>query len=251
MQRSVAATDGIFAILDTPSAIQDSPRRANFATSATVESIFRTSPSAMPGLPSMLLTDLTLQIEPGKSYALVGASGAGKSTILSLILRLYDPTSGAVRIDGNDLRGLTQQSLREQIGLVTQDTFLFHDTIYNNILFGRLDATREEVYARGADGLCARVHPGAAAKIRHPRRRQGNAAFRRTTTTIRHRARGFEKCAYSSSRRSHLRARFRIGKTNSNGVANARRRQDRGRDRPSALHHFVLRPNHRHGSAAA
>jgi subfamily B ATP-binding cassette protein MsbA len=77
----------------------------------------------------------------------VGASGAGKSTILSLILRLYDPTSGVVRIDGQDLRRLTQQSLREQIGLVTQDTFLFHDTIYNNILFGRLDATREEVYA--------------------------------------------------------------------------------------------------------
>src|SRR5207253_9637273 len=81
------------------------------------------------------------------SYALVGASGAGKSTILSLILRLYDPTSGVVRIDGNDLRRLTQQSLREQIGLVTQDTFLFHYTIYNNILFGRLHATREEVHA--------------------------------------------------------------------------------------------------------
>ena len=93
------------------------------------------------------MTDLNLRIEPGKTYALVGASGAGKSTILSLILRLYDPTSGNVRVDGHDLRTLTQKSLREQIGLVTQETFLFHDTIFNNIQFGRLDATPEEVYA--------------------------------------------------------------------------------------------------------
>ncbi len=82
-----------------------------------------------------------------KSYALVGASGAGKSTILSLILRLYDPTTGAVRVDGHDLRTLTQKSLREQIGLVTQETFLFHDTIFKNIQFGRLEATADEVYA--------------------------------------------------------------------------------------------------------
>jgi subfamily B ATP-binding cassette protein MsbA len=90
--------------------------------------------------------DINLQIEPGKTYALVGASGAGKSTILSLILRLYDPTSGAVKIDGHNLRTLTQKSLREQIGLVTQETFLFHDTIFKNIQFGRPNATSEEVY---------------------------------------------------------------------------------------------------------
>src|SRR5439155_2655480 len=83
----------------------------------------------------------------GKTYALVGASGAGKSTILSLILRLYDPTSGAVKIDGRDLRSITQKSLRQQIGPVTQDTFLFHDTIFKNIQFGRLDATAEEIFA--------------------------------------------------------------------------------------------------------
>ena len=78
---------------------------------------------------------------------MVGASGAGKSTILSLILRLYDPTTGVVRIDGHDLRSLTQRSLRKHIGLVSQDTFLFHDTILKNIQFGRLDATKEEIQA--------------------------------------------------------------------------------------------------------
>jgi subfamily B ATP-binding cassette protein MsbA len=78
---------------------------------------------------------------------LVGPSGAGKSTILSLILRLYDPTTGTVKIDNQDLRTVTQKSLRQQIGLVTQETFLFHDTIFKNIQFGRLDATPEEIYA--------------------------------------------------------------------------------------------------------
>jgi subfamily B ATP-binding cassette protein MsbA len=145
MQRSVAATVGIFGILDTPSAIQDHPDAQNLDSSeGRID--FQNVSFRYTGTSTDAVKDLNLQIEPGKSYALVGASGAGKSTILSLILRLYDPTSGAVRIDGRDLRKITQQSLRQQIGLVTQDTFLFHDTIYNNILFGRLDATRDEVY---------------------------------------------------------------------------------------------------------
>ena len=146
LQRSVAATVGIFGILDTPSAIQDSPD-AQSLDSCDGRIDFQNVTFRYTGTSTDAVKNLNLQIERGKSYALVGASGAGKSTILSLILRLYDPTSGVVRIDGQDLRRLTQQSLREQIGLVTQDTFLFHDTIYNNILFGRLDATREEVYA--------------------------------------------------------------------------------------------------------
>ena len=146
LQRSVAATGGIFGILDTPSAIQDSPD-AQSLDSCDGRIDFQNVTFRYTGTSTDAVKNLNLQIERGKSYALVGASSAGKSTILSLILRLYDPTSGVVRIDGQDLRRLTQQSLREQIGLVTQDTFLFHDTIYNNILFGRLDATREEVYA--------------------------------------------------------------------------------------------------------
>lgn len=145
MQRSIAAMEGIFAVLDTPVTIQDAPD-AKTLQSSEGRIDFDNVTFRYAGTSIDALSRVTLRIEPGKSYALVGASGAGKSTILSLILRLYDPTSGAVRIDGNDLRGLTQQSLRAQIGLVTQETFLFHDTIYNNILFGRLDATRDDVY---------------------------------------------------------------------------------------------------------
>jgi subfamily B ATP-binding cassette protein MsbA len=91
------------------------------------------------------ITGLNLTIQPGQKVALVGASGAGKSTILSLLLRFYDPQQGRVLIDGHDLRELTLHSLREQIGIVTQESFLFHDTIYENIRFGRLDATKAEI----------------------------------------------------------------------------------------------------------
>jgi subfamily B ATP-binding cassette protein MsbA len=77
----------------------------------------------------------------------VGASGAGKTTMLSLILRFYDPQTGVIELDGRDLRTITQRSLREHIGIVTQETFLFHDTIYENIRYGRLDATEAEIHA--------------------------------------------------------------------------------------------------------
>ncbi|MGI9115009.1 MAG: ABC transporter ATP-binding protein [Chthoniobacterales bacterium] len=146
MQRSIAATVEIFSILDAKPDVQDAPA-ARTLTFSLGQLDFEAVTFRYPETSVDAVKNLTLRIEAGKSYALVGASGAGKSTILSLILRLYDATSGSVRIDGHDLRTVTQQSLREQIGLVTQDTFLFHDTIYNNILFGRLDATREEVYA--------------------------------------------------------------------------------------------------------
>src|SRR6266496_2828275 len=144
MQRSIAATTSIFALLDSKPTIQDPPD-AVVLRSSQGRIDFEDVTFRYANTVTNATSNLTLHIEPGKTHALVGASGAGKSTILSLILRLYDPTSGAVKIDGRDLRSVTQKSLREQIGLVTQETFLFHDTIFNNIQFGRLDATPEEL----------------------------------------------------------------------------------------------------------
>src|SRR4029450_2096402 len=146
MQRSIAATTSIFALLDSKPTVQDAPDAAVLRSSQgriDFEDVtFRYANTVTDAI-----SNLTLHLEPGKTHALVGASGAGKSTILSLILRLYDPTSGIVKIDGHDLRSVTQKSLREQMGRVTQETFLFHDTIFNNIQFGRLGATPEEIYA--------------------------------------------------------------------------------------------------------
>ncbi len=145
MQQSIAATTAIFALLDSEPTVQDSPN-AVVLRSSQGRIDFENVTFRYTNTVTDAISNLTLRIEPGKTHALVGASGAGKSTILSLILRLYDPTAGAVKIDGRDLRSVTQKSLREQIGLVTQETFLFHDTIFNNIQFGRLDATPEEIY---------------------------------------------------------------------------------------------------------
>lgn len=93
------------------------------------------------------LHNIHLDVQPGQSIALVGHTGSGKSTIINLLCRFYDPTQGSVRIDGTDIRDVTLQSLRSQIGIVLQDTFIFSGTIRDNIRFGRLDATDEEVEA--------------------------------------------------------------------------------------------------------
>lgn len=92
-----------------------------------------------------VLSHINLNVPAGAYMALVGSSGAGKSTLCSLIPRFYDVTEGAVKIDGKDIRGLTLKSLRDHIGIVQQDVYLFVGTVYDNILYGRPDATREEV----------------------------------------------------------------------------------------------------------
>src|SRR5437868_11973508 len=123
MQQSITATTAIFALLDTEPTVQDAPNA--FALGSSQGRIdFEDVTFRYANTVTNAISDLTLHIEPGKTHALVGASGAGKSTILSLILRLYDPTSGAVKIDGRDLRSVTQKSLREQMGLDRKSTRL-------------------------------------------------------------------------------------------------------------------------------
>ncbi len=143
MQKCMASATNIFDLLSLKSSIQDQPD-AVVLEKCTGRIEFEKVCFSY-GVDKAAVEDITLLIEPGKKYALVGASGAGKSTLLSILLRFYDPQSGVIRVDGHDIRNITQGSLREQIGMVTQETFLFHDTIYENIRYGRLGATREEV----------------------------------------------------------------------------------------------------------
>jgi ATP-binding cassette subfamily B protein/subfamily B ATP-binding cassette protein MsbA len=97
--------------------------------------------------PTLVLDGITLQVDAGQTVALVGETGAGKTTIVKLLTRFHDPTLGCVRVDGVDLRTVTQGSLRKQMGMVLQDPFLFNGTVKENILFGRLDASDEDVIA--------------------------------------------------------------------------------------------------------
>ena len=92
-----------------------------------------------------ILKDINLTIEPGQVAALVGPSGAGKTTLVGLIARFYDPVRGCVRIDGKDIRTFKQRSLRQRISFVLQDTLLFHTTVWQNIAYGRPEASRDEI----------------------------------------------------------------------------------------------------------
>ena len=110
------------------------------------------------------LDGVSFHFAAGRHYALVGASGAGKSTGFALLQRFYAPEAGRVRRDGRDVRELTQASLRAQVGVVTQDNFLFHETVMDNIRYGRLEATDEEVVAASklahADDFIRRLPAG-------------------------------------------------------------------------------------------
>ena len=143
LQKCLSATTNIFELMRQPPAIVDAPD-ARELEKCRGEIVYEDVEfSYGPQAPA--LRGVSLRIEPGQRVALVGSSGSGKSTMLSLALRFYDPQKGSVSLDGHDLRGLQIESVRKHVGIVTQDTFLFHDTIYNNILFGRQDATKEEV----------------------------------------------------------------------------------------------------------
>ena len=112
----------------------------------------------------LVLSNFNLSIEPGDYIALVGESGVGKSTICSLIPRFYDILSGSIKIDGVDIRDVTLKSLRDNIGIVQQDVYLFNGDIYENICYGNLDATKEEILAAAkranADGFISELHEG-------------------------------------------------------------------------------------------
>ncbi|RYD33588.1 MAG: ABC transporter ATP-binding protein [Verrucomicrobiaceae bacterium] len=144
LQKSLASTSKVFEMMERPCAVQDAPDAAAPAPVATGHLEFRSTGFAYrKDLPAV--RDISLVLQPGETCALVGPSGAGKSTLFSLLLRFYDPQEGAVLIDGQDIRTVPQAWLREQIGIVNQEIFLFHDTIYENIRYGRLDATRKEI----------------------------------------------------------------------------------------------------------
>jgi ATP-binding cassette, subfamily B, bacterial MsbA len=144
MQQCFNATHNIFEILNRKPLIQDRPDAVDISGSTGDIKIENVTFRYRTGLPAAL-RGIDLHIEPGRYYALVGSSGAGKSTILSLLLRFYEPEGGVIKLDGRDINAITQNSLREQIGMVSQETFLFHDSILNNIRYGRMDATKEEV----------------------------------------------------------------------------------------------------------
>ena len=145
IQKAMAAGDRVFAILDTKPEVVE---KADAIVLPEVDGRVRFDHVSFSyDGEKKALDDFSLDVPAGRVVAIVGPSGAGKTTIANLLPRFYDATEGAITVDGIDVRDVTFQSLREQIGVVPQETMLFNATIKDNILYGRLDGTDEEVYA--------------------------------------------------------------------------------------------------------
>ena len=166
VQQAFGAADRIFALLDTTPEIQDSPGAAALPPvrgEIRFDDVsFRYGAATEP----IVLDGVTTTFQPGETTALVGPSGAGKTTLVNLVGRFYDPVNGRIAVDGHDLRDVTIRSLREQIAVVPQEPILFADTIRENIRYGRLDATEAEIdeAARSANAteFIARLPSGLA-----------------------------------------------------------------------------------------
>ncbi|SDE98840.1 lipid A export permease/ATP-binding protein MsbA [Sporolituus thermophilus] len=145
IQRALAAAQRIFDVLDTEPEIKEMPGAVELPPINGHVAFHNVTFEYTGGKPALI--DISFEAKPGQMIAIVGPSGAGKTTIANLIPRFYDPTAGYITIDGTDIKTVTLKSLREQIGIVPQETVLFNGTVYENILYGRLDATADEVIA--------------------------------------------------------------------------------------------------------
>ena len=144
VQQSIASVERVFEILDTPPAIVDAPGAHTLPTfTGSIE--FEGAGFRYPEAEDWALRDITLTVRKGELVAFVGMSGAGKTTLMELLPRFHDVTTGRITLDGHDLREVTVDSLRALIGIVTQDTFLFHDSVEYNIAYGKAGATPAEV----------------------------------------------------------------------------------------------------------
>jgi ATP-binding cassette, subfamily B, bacterial len=144
LRTAAVSLEHIFGILDNQEFIGDSPDAVSLEK-IKGEISFEHVSFRYGSSKSWLMDDITFKIHPGQSVAIVGPSGSGKSTLISLIQRFYDPVEGAIYIDGNDLRSVKQKSLRNSIGIVLQEPLLFNESIYNNISYGKKEATKAEI----------------------------------------------------------------------------------------------------------
>ena len=190
-----------------------------------------------------VLRDITIEIGAGETLALVGPSGSGKTTLTGLIPRLWDVTSGVIRIDGIDVREVTVQSLREQIGLVAQEATLFGGSIRDNILYGRLGRHRRGPDQSRPGCQCARLHQHAAGWLRHGRRRPRDATVGRTAPARGDRPGDPQGPADPAARRGDQFARQRIGAAGPGRARSAQGRADDDHRGSPAVDHPRRRPD--------
>jgi ABC-type multidrug transport system fused ATPase/permease subunit len=168
VQSALAAAERVFGIMDSEVVVRDAPDAADLPPIEGRIAYEGLTFSYEPG--QLVLKEIDLEIAPNTTVALVGPTGVGKTTMINLLYRFYDPQQGRVTVDGHDLRGITMESLRSQMAIVLQDTYLFSGTIMDNIKYGRLDATDEETIevtkAVGAHEFIERLPEGYMTDVR-------------------------------------------------------------------------------------
>ena len=144
---NISAAERVFEVLDTPAEIKDAPNAVALPEIQGGVAFEHVSFTYDEGTPeeTKVLEDVSFEVKSGERIALVGATGAGKTTIVNLLSRFYDIQKGTIRVDGYDIKEVTVESLRHQMGIMTQENFVFHGTVADNIRYGKLDATMEEI----------------------------------------------------------------------------------------------------------
>ncbi len=167
LQSAFAAAERIFSLLETPPEIEDRPDAVEIGRVEGRVDFENVTFEYVPGHP--VVRNLTLHVKPGERLAIVGPTGAGKTTVVSLLMRFYDVTKGSIKVDGRDIRDIKLASLRKNMAIVLQDTILFSGTIRDNIRYGKPDASDEEVRAAartvGADDFISRFPKGYDTEI--------------------------------------------------------------------------------------
>ncbi len=213
-QRATASGERIFEIMDEPEEISDRPDAGDMPPGEGRVRYEHVSFEYAPG--RLVLQDIDLELEPGRTVALIGHTGSGKTTLASLVPRFYDATEGRITIDGVDVRDVKLQSLRREIGIVSQDPFLFSATGAREHLLRAGGRDRRGDRSGGDARAGARVHRRAPRRLRHDHRRARDHPLRRPAPAARHRARADHGTAHPDPRR-----RDRLGG-----------RDDRGADPP-------------------
>jgi subfamily B ATP-binding cassette protein MsbA len=147
LQQAIAAADRIFEMLDTHTEVAESPDAKPLPPFSSAIEFRDVTFTYDAEVPRPILRNISLRVPAGQMVAIVGRSGAGKTTLVNLVPRFFDVTAGSIVVDGHDIRGVTLKSLRAQVGIVTQETMLFDDTIANNVAYGSVQASAAEIEA--------------------------------------------------------------------------------------------------------
>ena len=255
-QQGMAALDKIFDLLDTrpdmvdkPEAIDPGPIRGEIELDDVWFSYARggdaEADELVTGAEGWALEGIDLHVPPGQTVALVGETGAGKSTLAKLVARFYDPQRGRVLVDGHDLRDLRAQALRSQLGIVPQEGYLFSGTIRDNIAFGRPDASDEDIAAAasavGADAFVDRLPAGLDTEVGE----RGVALSAGPATDRRLRPGAARRAADPDPRRGDVERRRAHRAGDRAGARAAAGRADGDRDRPPAVDDQARRADRR------